>query len=80
MIREGFTLLNYDEMNAEERIAKETIHKLGDILVKVANGIVTEEEARQEIMELMNDEEAFEKAIKEFSRSELVRIIRILGG
>lgn len=80
MIREGFTLLSYDEMNEEEKIAKEAIQRLGDILVKVINGIETEKEAQKEIIELMNDKEAFEMAIKEFPIKARIKIINILKG
>ena len=75
-----FTLKNYDEMSEEEKIAKETIHKLGDIIVSFDNGVITKEKAKSKIWKLMRDDKAFGMAIKEFNHSEIMKILSILEG
>jgi len=80
MIRKNWLSINYSEMTEDEVLARDTMLMLGNIIVKVKNGLENAAKAKEEIEALQNNEEAFEAASNEMSTADLREIIRLLEG
>ena len=80
MIRKNWTEIPYDEMTKEEIEARDTLLKLGDILVKFRNGVISSMEAKLEVLELQEEDnwESFEAAMNELNKKDFLQIINLL--